>query len=88
MFSSDTSAKEESAPDLRLRKEVSPKKMGKMMHVCAEKEMLPESDLREMEVYDAVMLDPVAGWMIWESKHPKEDYNEFSEARYHFRPVC
>ena len=64
--------------------------MANKMHVCAEtgKDMLPDSDLSKMEVCDVVMLDPIRGWRIWESKHPREDYNEFSEARFHFHPVC
>lgn len=62
--------------------EVSPRKMAKLVHVCAEAEeqSFSDSDLMNMPVYDAVVLDPERGWKIWESTY-KRDYDESSEAR-------
>lgn len=55
---------------------------GKMVHMYAEAEVerLSESDLREMPLHDAVLLDPVRGWRIWESEFNRDDYDESSEA--------
>ncbi|BDA48270.1 hypothetical protein COCOBI_11-5300 [Coccomyxa sp. Obi] len=43
----------------------------------ADKEKLSESDLREMELYEVVLHDPIRGWRMWESKF-KRDYDETS----------
>ncbi len=56
--------------------------------MCAEAEVerLSDSDLRKLPLYEAVLLDPVRGWKIWESTFHR-DYDESSEARSFF-PSC
>ena len=38
-----------------------------------------ETSPKQMDLHELVLLDPVAGWRVWESTH-RRDYNESSEA--------
>ena len=50
-------------------------------HLAAEaEEAAPlETSPKQMELHELVLLDPVAGWRVWESTYHR-DYDESSEA--------